>query len=540
MAIPDKDFIVAIELGSSHISAIAGKKKDGTMQILAYAEEKNNAYVKRGVVYNIEKTYQCINSLLSKLESTLKSKICYVYVGIEGQSLRSYRSIVKRDLITQSIITGNTIDTIRDESREIPFSDYKVLDNIPQEYIVDQKSIADPVGVQATNIDGEFLNIIAKNKLTGNISTVFEHTDVKVIGEVITPLALADNILSETEKRSGCVLVDLGADTTTVLVYKKDILRYLATIPLGMNNINRDLSTLQIDEAEAEKIKLRYADLSNSEDDTDDKDENLTHTTADGVKLDIATIKNVIKARATEIIDNVRNQILLSNYNADNLLAGIILTGGGANMPGIDKAFISCTSIDKCRIARTITPSIVKTSNAAGYTSDNCMTNGLTSILLSGTLPCGSDSEYEPQDIFSSAQANEERQARLKQQKEEADREKAMLDTFDQVKTAIRDEYAKVQRTINEVTKYGKDKDVRKSARDISINALSVLGDNYKDAASPLENKEKYKQTLREGEELAQKLHDAVDELTEAVNKADDDNKWTTRLFKILNDLATE
>lgn len=169
MTATEKDFIVAIELGSSRISAIAGKKKDGTMQVLAYAEEKNTACIKRGVIYNIEKTYQSINNLLAKLESTLKAKIKYAYVGISGQSLRSYRCVVKRNLITQSYITNEIIDSIRQESYEIPFADCMVLDNFPQEYVVDQDTNIDPVGVMATNIDGEFLNIIARNKIRNHI-----------------------------------------------------------------------------------------------------------------------------------------------------------------------------------------------------------------------------------------------------------------------------------------------------------------------------------------------------------------------------------
>ena len=116
MAPTDKDFIVAIELGSSKISGIAGRKKDGTMQILAYAEEKTTACIKRGIVYNIEKTYQCINNIIAKLETSLKTKINRAYVGIGGQSVRSYKCQVKRNLFTQSYITNEVIDSIHDES----------------------------------------------------------------------------------------------------------------------------------------------------------------------------------------------------------------------------------------------------------------------------------------------------------------------------------------------------------------------------------------------------------------------------------------
>ena len=174
----DKDFIVAIELGSSKISGIAGKKKDGTMQVLAYAEEKTAGCIKRGVVYNIEKTYQSINTIIQKLEAVLKTKITRAYIGLGGQSMRSYKCVIKRNLLTQSYITNELIDAIRQESCEIPFNDYEMLENFPQEYVVDSSVIADPVGVMGTNIEGEFLDVIAKNTLRANIETVFANVGV--------------------------------------------------------------------------------------------------------------------------------------------------------------------------------------------------------------------------------------------------------------------------------------------------------------------------------------------------------------------------
>ena len=88
--------IVAIELGSSKISGIAGKMKDGTMQILAYAEDKTTDCVKRGVVYNIVKTTLSIKTIISKLEAALKMKITRTYIGLGGQSVRSVKSVVQK------------------------------------------------------------------------------------------------------------------------------------------------------------------------------------------------------------------------------------------------------------------------------------------------------------------------------------------------------------------------------------------------------------------------------------------------------------
>ena len=252
MSSTHKDFIVAIELGSSRISGVAGKKNsDGSMQILAYAQVKSSSCIKRGVVYNIDKTTQCIGDVIKKLESVLKTKIVRAYVGISGQSLRSLRCSVKRNLLAQSYITSEIIDSLRDDCREIPYQDYEILDNFPQEYLVDANTVSDPVGGMGPNVECVYLKIIARNTLRMNIHNCFANADVEIADELIAACKLGNHVLSEAEKRSGCALVDLGAETTTVVVYKNNIVRHLVVLPLGANNITKDIVSLQIDEDEA-------------------------------------------------------------------------------------------------------------------------------------------------------------------------------------------------------------------------------------------------------------------------------------------------
>ncbi|MBQ0021857.1 MAG: cell division protein FtsA [Prevotellaceae bacterium] len=534
----DKDFIVAIELGSSRISGIAGKKKDGTMQILAYAEEKTPGCVKRGVVYNIEKTYQSINNIISKLEAVLKTKITRVYVGLGGQSVRSYKCIIKRNMLTQSYITNEAIDGIRQESYEIPFADYEVLENYPQEYVVDSSVIADPVGVMGTNIEGEFLDVIAKQNLRAKIDTVFANTAVDVVEELISPLQLANNILTDAEKRSGCALVDLGADTTTLVVYKNNIVRYLVTIPLGSNNINKDLATLPVDEVETEDIKLKYGDACQDNDVADDQD-TMQYTTTDGRQIEVALIKNVIEARMGEIIANVSTQIINSNYSG-KLLGGIVLTGGGSNMKNVVKAFMNSTKIDKVRIAKKVNQMVVKTSNASNLTIDNGLSNTIISLLLAGTVPCGGEA-FDGTNLFDQQQKDEERRKRQEEADAAAAAEAQDAIAFDAVKASIRSAYDKVQKQIVELEKYGRDKAVRKNARDLSLSILDeVLGEKYEKAAAALEGKDKFKQSLKEGADLAQMLSDAVDSLAEMVNKANKENSAWGRFTRALSDIVND
>ena len=539
MANSDKDFIVAIELGSSKICGIAGKKKDGTMHILAYAEEQTAGCVKRGVVYNIEKTYQSVNNIIRKLETVLKTKISRAYVGLAGQSVRSYKCVIKRNLLTQSYITNEAIDAMSQESLEIPFNDYEVLENFPQEFIVDSSVIADPVGVMGTNIEGEFLNVIAKNTLHANIETVFANVGISVAEELISPLQLATHVLTDAEKRSGCALVDLGADTTTLVVYKNNIVRYLVTLPLGGNNINKDLSTLPIDEAETEDVKLKFGDACQELEDTDDT-ETQYYTTSDGRQIEVSLIKNVIEARMGEIIANVRNQIVNSDYS-DKLLAGLVITGGCSKMKNIVKAFVKNTKIDKVRVANKVNQMVVKTSNAGSVSIDNPSTTTIFSLLLSGTISCGGESFDGTPNIFDQQLKDEERRQRQAEAEAAAKAEEKDATTFDAVKAEIRAAIDKVKGQRNELLNYGRDKKVRQKAKNLSLTILDeTIGERYEKAAQALQGKDKFKQSLKEGFDLAEILKDEVDKLTNQVNRANSENSMWGRFKRTVSDIVND
>ena len=243
-----KEFIVAIELGSSKVTGIAGQKNlDGSIQILAVVKEESSAFIRKGVVYNIDKTAQCLTSIIKKLEIQLKTEITQVYVGVGGQSIRSVRNVISKDLPNETIVTQDMVIELMDANRNMTYPDQEILDAAVQEYKVGSQFQIDPVGIQATRLEGNFLNILERKAFYKKLNKCFETAGINVAEMYLAPLALADSVLTEAEKRSGCALVDLGADTTTVSVYSKNILRHLAVIPLGSNNITKDIATLQME-----------------------------------------------------------------------------------------------------------------------------------------------------------------------------------------------------------------------------------------------------------------------------------------------------
>ena len=405
-----KEFIVAIELGSSKMTGIAGQKNlDGSINVLAVVKEESSSFIRKGVVYNIDKTAQCLTSIIKKLENQLKTEITQVYVGVGGQSIRSVRNVITKDLPAETIITQDMVIELMDSNRNMKYPDQEILDAAVQEYKVDSQYQLDPVGIQATHLEGNFLNILERKAFYRNLNKCFETAGINVAEMYLAPLALADSVLTEAEKRSGCALVDLGADTTTVSVYSKNILRHLAVIPLGGNNITKDLATLQIEESDAEKMKLKYASAFT---DNNEIDNNLKYSIDAERQVESRKFIEIVEGRLEEIIENVWYQIPSEYY--DKLLGGIILTGGGSNMKDIEKAFMNHTHVDKIRIAKFVTHTI--NSNNEDIKAHDGKMNTLLGLLAKGDINCAGDEVNN--DLFSSQKkeiphpTNDQRQAR--------------------------------------------------------------------------------------------------------------------------------
>ena len=389
-----KDFIVAIELGSSKMTGIAGKKNlDGSIQVLACIKEDSTSFIRKGVVYNIDKTAQCLTNIVSRLEKQLKTRITQVYVGVGGQSIRSIRNVITKELPGETQVTQDMVIELMDANRNMKYPDQEILDAAVQEYKVDSQLQLEPVGIQCSRIEGNFLNILQRKTFNKNLNKCFETANINIAEFYLAPLALADSVLTETERRSGCTLVDIGADTTTVSVYSKNILRHLAVIPLGSNNITKDIASLQMEESDAEKMKIKYASAYT---DNNDIDNNMTYSIDQDRQVETRKFIEIVEGRLEEIIANVWCQV--PEEYCDKLLGGIILTGGGANMRDIEKAFQNYTHIDKIRIAKFVTQTI--TSQIPEINAHDGRMNTVLGLLAKGDINCAGQ-EFDPNgDLF--------------------------------------------------------------------------------------------------------------------------------------------
>lgn len=388
----EKEIIVALEFGTSSIRGIAGKKKpDGTIQILDIEQERTTDAIQRGVIYNIDKTTQAITNIVTRLGENLNIHIRRAYVGIGGQSLHSDGNFISRGLEMKVKITPELVDNLMDNNRATQYTDAQILDVVPQEYVVGNRTIADPVGIQSDQIEARFLNIVAKNTLVENIQKCMRMAGIEIADMFIAPMTLADVLLSDSEKRSGCAMVDFGAGTTTVAVYNGNLLRHLVVIPLGGNNITNDIATahqMEFEEAEGLKRKYGIAYVA-AESDTPQQLSISNERT-----LSENELQNIIGARQEEIIANVWHQI----ENVSNtLLSGIIITGAAAQLRDMPEAIKHFTKFQRVKVAKSLITTVDVGAGVTAPQGNSCDT--LIALLMHGDTNCADvkeEGEQEP------------------------------------------------------------------------------------------------------------------------------------------------
>ena len=415
----EKDIIIAVELASTAIRAIAGKREpDGSMQVLAFAQEESPNTIRKGIIDNIDKTTQALTRVIGKLNDKLGVKVNSVYVGLGGQSLRSVPNRVLLQFDGLELLSHKTIDKMRDTNSGVVYPNAEIKEVVPQEFTIGSRSVVDPVGMQAEAIEANFINIIARNTLEENIRKCIKGAGLEVQEVLISPLCEANALLSPNEKRSGCALVDMGADTTTVSVYVNNILRHLCVIPLGGSNVTSDITSLKVEAEEAEELKKKYgtAFRSDSEDKTGQKITLSFDRTEEEEKL-----QEIVEARYEEIVANVWHHI--SAYK-DKMLSGIVLTGGAARIPDLPKAFSRLTAGElNIRIAKGLPENVTISFGVQVGEPDRLYT--LYALLLEGTENCvGEMSKTPPQDTFDfEGKENEE------EKKEEEETEPQITET---------------------------------------------------------------------------------------------------------------
>lgn len=326
-------FIVGIDFGSSKMVGVVGRKNEqGVITILASESIASDGCMKFGVIYNIDEAAGKFKKLINLLENKIGKKIGKVYVSIAGKSLRAIEHHETKLQAENTSVTFATLDKMEQQAKlNKPdfFTNYSVL---APEYYLDGKYESDPIDKPASTIEGRYRLIIGRPNIKNNlIKTISEKVQIEIAGFIVGPVATGALVVDEADREAGCALVDFGAATTTVSIYKDGLLRHMAVIPFGGRTVTKDIAALGFAFPSAETYKIRYGKVG--------KDKTRAETGNDvSPDVDLRELNKVIQLREDEILLNVINQIKLSGYS-DKLDAGIITIGAASQLNGLIEHF---------------------------------------------------------------------------------------------------------------------------------------------------------------------------------------------------------
>lgn len=325
-------YVAAIEISSSKIVAAVGKTRgSGSLDIIAVEHESTGEGVVRyGIIQNLEETSMAVSRLFSRLEQRPNinpRKIKSVIVGLGGRSLKNITKEVSLSLPEDTEITDDILSRLQDQALHSAIDNtLEVVDAVPRVFKVGNSETSSPKGMVGNHISGIFDLIVCRPELKRNIRrTIIDKLHKEVDGFVVTAMATGHLILTPEEKRLGCMLVDMGAETTTVTIYQKGALQYFATIPMGGRNISRDIASLGVVDAKAEEIKITSGNAL--------VENNVPNLNINGLKL--SDISNLVVARSEEIVANIIAQMEYAGVKEADLQGGIVCIGGGFRLKGI-------------------------------------------------------------------------------------------------------------------------------------------------------------------------------------------------------------
>lgn len=345
----NQDKIIAgLDIGTNKVSLVVGRLDAyGSLEVLGMGQSHSDG-IKEGTVTNITSTSEAIRRAHAEAERTSNINIKLVNVSISGKHIRSFP---KHDGITQTSrgeirlqdlnrLNHNVFRTVTEPGDEI-------IHVLPQLYTVDHETnLKNPVGMEGIKLEADFQVVTAQKNALSNVRKCVERAGMYIDEIILSPLASAHAVLSEEEKKAGVAVVDMGAGTTDVAIIKEGIVKHIAVIPLAGSTLTNDIrEACNIMPEQAERFKQNFGSCMPQV----FKDNELVsipgHRNLSPKEVSLRQLAGVIEARAAEIIDFVYAEILSVVGDRKNLPAGVVLTGGMAQLRRFSELFEARTGL---------------------------------------------------------------------------------------------------------------------------------------------------------------------------------------------------
>lgn len=330
-------YAVGLDIGTTHVRAVVGHV-DGPDQkptIIGVGVEPNNG-MRKGIVVNLVNTAQAVDKALEAAERMSGYQINEATVSVNGSHVVGMSS--RGVIAVGHEISDVDLDRVEEAATVVQLpANREILEVTPRAYQLDgQENIKDPIGMTGVRLEVDAHVITALGPHLKNLAKVCEMTETRMNHKVLSGLAAARAVVTEQQTENGVVVVDIGGTTTNVVVFEEGDLQHVAVLPVGSVNVTNDLAIgLKTDLDIAEKVKIDHAVAvpaahKNASKKAIVKVEKTTH------EFDVEEIDMIVDARLEEIFELVQKE-LQSIGRASKLPGGVVLTGGGSLMPGIEE-----------------------------------------------------------------------------------------------------------------------------------------------------------------------------------------------------------
>ena len=327
--------LVGIDVGTSKVCALIGEiSRDGRLTIMGHGTVPSSG-LKKGVVVNIDQTVRSIADAVERSERLSGWKIDRAFVGVGGGNVESLNSTGQVAVTAHHReVTREDINRAIEVARAVSIpSNREVLHVQRRDFTVDgQEGVKDPLGMSALRLEVEAHIVSASATAVQNLSKCVQAAGVKIDELVVDALASAEAVLTETEKELGVAVADIGAGTIDLALFADGSPLHTSVLPVGGNNVTNDIAigiktTLQI----AEELKIRHGTCDLRELEDEQIGVSVLGEEA-GRTISREELCRIIEARMRETFELLHAQMTRSGHGM--LPAGIILTGGGAQLAG--------------------------------------------------------------------------------------------------------------------------------------------------------------------------------------------------------------
>jgi cell division protein FtsA len=332
-------YAAGLDVGTTRVRCVVGYNDDATGKVnIVGVGEADNTGMRKGVVVNLVAVAQAIDKALEDAERMSGQQITKATVSINGSHIKgiSSQGVVAVGSGGREVNDGD-ISRAEEAAAVLKMpANREILEITPRDYRLDgQENIKDPLGMTGVRLEVNAYVITALAPHLKNLVKTIEMTETIPAKVVLAGLGAARSVLSDQQMENGVVLIDIGGTTTNLVVFEEGDLQHVSVIPMGGNNITNDLAIgLKTDLNIAEEVKLRHGRAS-----AGSRDESQIQASVEvsdkNYEFDVADIDMIVGARLDELFEMIASE-LKSIGKFAKLPGGVVITGGGANLEGID------------------------------------------------------------------------------------------------------------------------------------------------------------------------------------------------------------